>query len=150
MIAGVIGNRPADLMQPNGCKSRRGKSSSHEAEEARRFERSGVKSPDKPDERTGNDSIGRRYRTLCKPRDRKLLKPNLSITGEGSIRRRKRADARRGFKRGNGDGTSTRVVSGLERPCGSRGEILRSKVGAGDGAEGPRASAGSIRAMNHR
>lgn len=44
----------------------------------------GVMSPDKPGARPGSDSIGRRYRTLSKPREHQLPKPRLSITGSGS------------------------------------------------------------------
>ena len=43
-----------------------------------------VMSPDKPDARSGSDPIGRRYRTLRKPREDQLSKPRLSSTGSGN------------------------------------------------------------------
>ena len=44
----------------------------------------GVMSPDKPDSRLGSNSIGRRYRTLCKPREDQPSALRLSWTGSGS------------------------------------------------------------------
>lgn len=66
----------------------------------------------------GRDPSGRRYRTLCKPREKLLRKPSLPHSGEGNTKLGTLADDRTRFRRGSGDGTSERVGLELEKPSG--------------------------------
>jgi hypothetical protein len=85
-------------------------------------EEPGVMSPDKPDPGSGSDPAGRRYRTLCKPRDDKNRRSSLSSKGEGNTGRGKLADDRDRLRRGKGGSTQGWVVAKLAKPSWSRGE----------------------------
>ncbi len=45
----------------------------------------GAVPPDKPRCCLGSDLAGRRYRTLCRPREHQFRKPSLPLIGEGNI-----------------------------------------------------------------
>ena len=45
----------------------------------------GAEPPDNPRVSLGSNLVGRRYRTLCRPREHKSRKPSLPLIGEGNI-----------------------------------------------------------------
>ena len=121
-----------------------------EAGKARRSERAGAMSSDKPDEDPG---ANRRAASI--ERQASLVNTNLEAEPPAHWRKqhpdkRNLVETAREFQRGKGGSTSRRDASELEKPSGSRGERPRKKVSLGNRDEDPRVAAGRVVVENHR
>jgi hypothetical protein len=106
----------------------------------------GAVPPDKPRFGLGSDLAGRRYRTLCRPREHTSRKPSLPLIGEGNIVGGKLTETAGDSGGALAAARKEGLHAGLERPSWSRGRNPPERIA--ERHSGQRVAAGLVVVKN--